>query len=68
MQTSRLRRELYAVLPDPLNGWVMVDRAVAHAAPGQPLPPPTGHFARPVRVQQSWRIGPTAVRMVPSDG
>jgi hypothetical protein len=61
-------RERDAVLPDPFNGWALVDRVVAHMAPGRPIPVPSIHFPRPHRVHQHWRLGPNHVLPVAAGG
>jgi hypothetical protein len=61
-------RERYAILPDPLNGWALVDRTLAYRAAGQPIPAPTAPTPRLHRVYQHWRLGPNHVLPVAKGG
>jgi len=52
-----VRREQFAILPDPVNGRELVDRIVAAQA-GEPVETETDELQTPRRVYQHQRIGP----------
>lgn len=52
-----IRRELFAIPPDPVNGRELVDRIVAVQA-GEPLVTEADQLQAPRRVYQRERIGP----------
>ena len=52
-----VRREQFAILPDPVNGRELVDRLVAAQA-GEPIMTETDQWQAPRRVFQRNRIGP----------
>lgn len=52
-----VRRDQFAILPDPVNGREMVDRIVAALA-GEPIMTETDQWQAPRRVYQRQRIGP----------
>jgi hypothetical protein len=61
-------RERNAVLPDPLNGWVLLDRALAAAGPGRPIPVRAAPAPRLHRIHQHWWLGSNFVLPVARGG
>jgi hypothetical protein len=61
-------REKEAILPDPLNGRVLVDRTVALAGAGRPIPVQVSPAPRLHRVYQHWWLGPNFVLPVAKGG